>query len=242
MRSRSEKNAMPGNVQIETSSVPVGFCFTSWSESWVQLVGLLSATADVSVNVHIGEAAPADLTKAWLKTISGVPDRLYYFASGVWLAKHPFPVGFTVLAPAGTALADIDTLDGGEAGAVTAFTGPMWEEDTDFQARFPIGPGTFASGTAIVEGATGGEETHALTTAELAPHSHVVLAALSNTGGGSDVQRLRPESTEADSDVSTANTGGDTVTPGLNGKPHSNVPPYRVRFFLKKSARTHYRS
>lgn len=233
---------MPGNVQISTSSVPVGFCFVDFQTSWPQLVGLLSGTADVSVNLHIGEAAPADLTKAWLKTISGVPDRLYYFASGVWLAKHPIPVGFTMLAPAGTAPADIDTLDGGEAGAVTAFTGPMWEEDTDFAAMFPIGPGTFPSGTALTEGDTGGEETHALTTAELAPHSHVVLAAQSNTAGGSDVQRLRPESTEADSDVNTANTGGDPVTPGLNGKPHNTVPPFRVRYFLKRTARTHYRS
>lgn len=230
------------NVAISSSSLPVGLCMPVTNEQWQILVALLSGTADVSPNVHKGEAAPTDLTKIWYKTIAGVPDREYVFASGVWLAKHPIPVGFTMLAPAGTALADIDTLDGGEAGAVTAFTGPMWERDTDFDARFPIGPGTFPSGDVLAEGDIGGEEDHALTTAELAPHSHVVLAALSNTGGGNDVQRLRPESTESDSDVSTADTGGDPVTPGLNGKAHNTVPPYRVRFFLKKSARTHYRS
>jgi microcystin-dependent protein len=230
---------MPGNVTINASSVPVGFCFTSWSESWPELVALISGTADLSVNLHIGDAAPADLTKAWLKTISGVPDRLYYFASGVWLAKHAIPVGFTMLAPAGTALADIDTLDGGEVGAVTAFTGPMWARDTDFDAMFPIGPGTLPSGTVLVEGATGGEEKHSLTVTEIPPHAHQLLVAQSNTGSGSEAQRLRPDSDLGDSDADSAQTGGDPST--LLVAPHNNMPVYRVRFFVKRTARTHYR-
>lgn len=241
MRSRNN-DAMPGNVAISSSSIPIGLCLPITDAQWQLLVALLSGTADVSVNVHIGEAAPSDLTKIWFKTISGVPDREYYFASGVWLAKHPIPVGFTMLAPAGTSLADIDTLDGGEAGPVTAFTGPMWEEDTDFQARFPIGPGEFPSGAVLAEGATGGEETHALTVEELAPHSHVVLASMDETGGGTAINRLRINSNEANSDLNTANTGGDAVTPGLNGKGHNTVPPYRVRFFIKRTARGWYRS
>jgi len=229
-------------VAITSSSIPVGLCVPITDAQWQLLVALLSGTADVSVNLHIGAAAPADLTKAWLKTISGVPDRIYYFASGVWLSKHSLPVGFTMLAPAGTTLGGIDTLDGGEVAAVTAFTGPMWAEDTDFRARFPIGPGTFASGAAIAEGATGGEETHALTTAELAPHKHVVLASMSDVGGGTAGQRLRTNANAVESDVSTTNTGGDPVTPGLNGTPHNTVPPYRVRYFIKRTARSHYRA
>lgn len=230
---------MPGNVVISSSALPVGFCSPFSNSDWQFLVGLLSGTADVSVNVHIGEAAPTDLTKAWLKTISGVPDRFYYFASGVWLSKHPFPVGFTVLAPAGTELADIETLDGGEAGAVTAFTGPMWEEDEDFRAMFPIGPGTLPSGTVINEGDTGGEEKHSLTLPEIPPHHHILLVSQSNVGGGSDGQRLRPNSTEADSDANSANEGGDPTT-GLVVA-HNNMPPWRARFFIKKTARTHFR-
>lgn len=230
---------MPGNVLISSSALPVGFCSPFTNADWQFLVSLLSGTADVSVNVHIGEAAPTDLTKAWLKTISGVPDRFYYFASGVWLSKHPFPVGFTVLAPAGTDLADIDTLDGGEAGAVTAFSGPMWEEDTDFRAMFPIGPGTLPSGTVINEGATGGEEKHALTLPEIPPHHHVLLVSMSNVGGGSDAQRLRPNATQADSDANSANEGGDATT-GLV-VPHNTIPPYRARFFIKRTGRTHFR-
>jgi microcystin-dependent protein len=145
-----------------------------------------------------------------------------------------------MLAPAGTALADIDTLDGGEVGPITSFTGPMWERDTDFDAMFPIGPGTLPSGTVLAEGDTGGEEKHSLTIAEMPPHDHPLLVANSNTGGGSDVQRLRPDSTLADSDANSGLRGGDPVT--LLVAPHNNVPPFRVRFFLRKTARTHYRS
>lgn len=230
---------MPGNVDISSSSLPVGACLPVSDDQWQQLVALLSGEADVSVNVHIGESAPTDLTKAWLKTITGVPDRLYYFASGVWIAKHSIPVGFTMLAPAGTSLADIDTLDGGEAGAVTAFTGPMWTEDTDFRAMFPIGPGTLPSGVVISEGNTGGEEKHALILPETPPHSHIVLASQSDVGSGSAGLRLRPNSVESDSDADTASAGGDPTT-GLV-VPHNTMPPYRARFFIKRTARTHYR-
>jgi microcystin-dependent protein len=235
---------MPGNVEISSSSIPVGLCLPFTDAQWQLAVSLLSGTADVSPNIHKGEAPPTDLTKTWRKTISGVPDKFYDFASGVWLARHDWAdrIGGTMLAPAGLALADIDTFDGGEAGPVTAFTGPMWARDTDFDAMFPIGPGTLPSGAALVEGATGGEEKHALTTAELAPHSHVVLASMDETGGGTSVNRLRTNITEADSDVNTADTGGDPVTPGLYGVPHGTMPPFRVRFFLRKTARTHYRS
>ncbi len=233
---------MPGNVTINTSSVPVGFCWTTVEETWPQLVALLSGTADLSVNLWIGEAAPTDLTKAWLKTISGVPDRLYFFASGVWVSKNNIPTGFTMLSPAGSSRASIAGLDGGDGdpdAPVTSFTGPMWEIDVDFEALFPIGPGTLASGAVISEGDAGGEERHSLTIQEMPPHDHQLLTAQSNTGGGSDVQRLRPDSTLADSDANSALTGGDPVTELV--APHNTMPPWRSRYFIKRTGRTHYR-
>jgi hypothetical protein len=228
------------NVEINSSSIPVGACVPVTDAQWQLLVSLLTGEADVSVNVHIGEAAPADLTKAWFKTISGVPDKLYYFTSGVWVAKHAIPTGFTMLAPAGTSLADIDTLDGGEVGPITAFTGPMWQEDTDFAAMFPIGPGTLPSGTVLNEGDTGGEEKHSLTIPEIPSHNHKMLVTQTETGGGNDVNRLRPNPTVADSAGDTGLTGGDPITAIVVA--HNTMGPYRVRFFIRKSSRTHYRA
>lgn len=230
---------MPGNVALSISTLPVGFCFPMTNEQAQEFVALMSGQADVSVNVHIGEAAPADLTKLWAKTINGVPDRVYGFASGVWLAKHPIPTGFTMLAPAGHNLTSIETLDGGEAGPVTAFTGPMWQEDADFSALFPIGPGTLQSGAVINEGDAGGEEKHALTVPEIPPHFHAMLVTQTETGGGNDVNRLRPNPTVADSAGNTGSTGGDPTTNLV--VPHNNLPPWRARYFIKRTARGWYR-
>ncbi len=227
------------NVALSTASVPVGFCFTTWQESWPQLISLLTATADLSVNVHIGDTPPTDTSKSWIKTVSGVIEREYLFSSGVWLATHPILPGFRIIAPAGTALADLDTMDGGEAGAVTAYTGPMWEEDTDLAARFPVGSGTLPSGAMLAPDATGGDENIALTLAQIPPHHHIVKASQSDTEGGSSVQRLRPNAVESDSDVNTANTGGNAD--GTAADSHSNIPPYRVVIFIRRTARTKYR-
>lgn len=228
-------------LQVRISSIPVGFCLVDWQNSYAgQIVPLMYVEGEVEANLHIGEAPPTNTAFAWRKIISGVPDRDYIFTSGVWVSKHSIPTGFTMLAPAGTELADIDTLDGGEAGPVTAFTGPMWEVDEDFAAKFPIGPGTLPSGTALSEGDTGGEEKHSLTLEEMPAHHHVLLVSQSNVGGGSDGQRLRPNTTEADSDANSANEGGDATTGVV--VPHNTMPPYRVRYFIKRTARTHHRA
>ncbi len=228
-------------IPIRTSSVPTGFCFVDWQTSFPELVALEYGEADLSVNLAISEAPPTDTTKAWLKLISGVPDKLYWFASGVWVAKNS--TFGTILAPEGHTRDSIAALDGGDGdpdAPVTAFTGPMWEIDTAFEALFPIGPGTLASGVIISEGDAGGEEKHSLTTAEMPPHFHQLLVAQSNTGGGSDVQRLRPDATLAESDANSALTGGDPVT--MLVTPHNNMPPWRARYFIKRTSRTHYRA
>lgn len=229
-------------LQVRISSIPVGFCFESWAASFPQLVDLQYVEGEVEANLHIGEAAPSNTAFAWDRTISGVPDRRYHFTNGVWVSRHDWAdrIGATMIAPAGLAEADVETWDGGEAGAVTAFTGPMWEIDERFSGRFPIGPGTLPSGTVISEGDEGGEEKHSLTLPEIPPHHHILLASQSDTGGGSGVQRLRPNATEADSDANSANAGGDPTTELVVA--HNTMPLYTVALFLKKSGRTHYRA
>lgn len=230
------------NIPITSTAVPIGFCFIDWQTSLPHIAALLRASADLETNIHIGDAPPTDLSRWWARTIAGVPDRLYGFQSGVWLAKHPIPVGFTMLAPAGHNRISIAALDGGDGdpdAAVGDYTGPMWAIDTDFEALFPIGPGTLASGNIITEGDAGGAEEISLTIPQIPPHSHQVLVSSSDTAGGTSAQRLRPDSTLANSEANTALTGGDSVT-GLVA-PHPNLPPWRARYFIKKTGRTHYR-
>ncbi len=49
--------------------------------------------------------------------------------------------------------------DGGDAGAISDTTGPMWEEVVGMQGKFPLGVG---GGLAAAVGDTGGQKEHTL--------------------------------------------------------------------------------
>jgi len=237
---------MPGNVNITTSSVPQGFCFTDWQTSWPTLVALLSGNLPGDPSFNFGSATPsaANQGKAWFRlNADGSPDRWYVFTSGVWAAKHPAAQG-TIIMWEGAEV-DIPTFDGGEVAAVTAFTGPMWERVTEMDGRFPVGPGTLASTAVIAIGDQGGEEKHSLTVAEIAPHTHTVRAVLADTDGGSQVQRLRNmTSTEVSSQQTVTDSAGGSIVPPATVavvEGHNTMPPYNSVWFLRKTARTYYR-
>ena len=100
----------------------------------------------------------------------------------------------------------------------------------DLRGRVPIGAGQGSSLTNRVIAATGGAETHTLTTSELAAHDHNVTVTKRVTNddatGGSPFSMLvaaRNVSTSSETAVDgaeTDNTGG--------GNPHNNMQPFLV--------------
>jgi hypothetical protein len=247
---------MPGNVAITTSSVPAGFCFQSFQNDWSFLVSLLSGNlANVGNFVNTGSATPipANQDKYWLRdNADGTPDKIYRFTSGVWVAAHPIPPGFTMIAPAGLIASDIPTLDGGEAAALTVFTGPMWEVDTDFSARFPVGPGTLASGLVLNPGDSGGEEKHSLALSEIPSHKHFCVDDSQGTGTVSTARFVADRSPNTGNAYDlvgsdntagigpTSNTGGDGSASGAAAA-HNTMPPYKCRIFIRRTLRRFYR-
>lgn len=147
--------------------------------------------------------------------------------------------------------ADVDTLDGGEAGPVGDFSGPMWEILTSMAARMPIAPGTLPSGLVLNVGDTGGEEKHKLTTTELPEHTHLMAAnenqdtnpltsanqvAISGAAGtdeyalkGSDLAATLGQT----SPVGSAADSADLA--------HNTLGPYFCINFLRKTNRRWYR-
>lgn len=165
-------------------------------------------------------------------------DRVYKWEAsvGAWVARHPYTFGTDVRVFWTGSLANIDTFDGGEAGTVGDAAGPMWERDTAMNGRVAIGVGTLPSGASLAEGATGGEDLHTLTIAELATHTHTneditnevnTFAAGTGTGGG------LAEVGDGES-FQTGSTGSST--------PFNVLNPYRAGYWLKRTSRIYYRA
>lgn len=229
-------------VQITTSSVPTGYCPANLQEAWPFLVSLLLAElAGSNSTFNFGPTTPApdDQDKPWFRTnTDGTPDRLYVFSNGYWISKHPIPAGAVWMYEG--LEATIETFDGGEAGVVTATSGPMWEKVDEMDGRFPIGPGTVGS-TLIGVNDTGGTHEHTLDMENIPKHSHAIDGR-PYVGTGN----VTPVKVIIDDDYNPAvtnsqNTGDAGGQSDGTAKVISHLNPYRGIFFIRKTSRSNYR-
>lgn len=158
-----------------------------------------------------------DRDKLWIKVDgSGFPVGQFIYSGGVWIWPHVCP-------PSGSerriwvgSLVSLVTYDGGAAGTVAAAGGPMWEEDTAFAGRSPMGVGTLPiSGTAITVGNQFGEDSHTMLEAEIAAHTHDVgtlARPMLRTGGGAPTLAPAGGATVSE-EVVTSDTGTGSATP-----------------------------
>lgn len=241
------------NLPIIPPTLPEGFCPTSWQNFVNEAVGkaIVQFTSSSFSVLIVQSTAPGatDRDKPWLNTTD---DRIYRWVGGAWVSRHPStPGGIERRLVRGTT-AQIETYDGGEAGVVGDAAGPMWEEDTDFAARFPVGVGTTAGGTVIALGGTGGEDAHVLLQAELPSTTHRHLSPWMASTGASDATTFPygngPAITGSGKVVDdSGNNHSDRVLPytesvGLGSDTaHNNLPPYIGVRWIKRTARIYYR-
>lgn len=89
----------------------------------------------------------------------------------------------------------------------------------DLRGRSPIGAGTGPGLTTRASGASGGEESHQLTIAELPAHTHEIFSPASTAlGGGGGSEALNPPTNPMSS------TGSDTA--------HNNMQPFMVPNYI----------
>lgn len=144
------------NLPIISGSLPSGTCysadpqdlFNAWAAvSYVQL-DVTGARYVISQNT-----TPSATQRDFLWHNTDTSRLLFWQNSeGAWVMRHPEAAGGSARRIYVGTLASIDTYDGGAVGAVGNISGPMWERDTAFNDRFPIGVGTIATS----ELATGG--------------------------------------------------------------------------------------
>jgi hypothetical protein len=212
-------------------------------------------------NFYIGANAPTDpidMGRVWIRTdLNGGIKGIYkYTALTLWCRTHPLPPGFVTILPAGLALADIDTFDGGLAGAVGYCSGPMWEVDTRFAGRVPIGVGTLQPSTTVLAlDAIGGADQFALDPF-LVQHFHGTgdhnflstnilrtwaMGAYSQISWFANTTGLYPAQNIANGDAGTSNAIPDPANPS-NSITIRTMPPYKVVYYIQRTARIAYES
>lgn len=254
---------MPDNfpIVLTPGSLPEGYCFSSYQTLLNDFFNLSSGYGPGNYSFfNYGNTEPAvdDRNKPWLRlNADGSRDDWYVFYTGQWLAPYRVPPSSSERRLWVGLEADLATYDGGEVGAVSDTTGPFWEVDHNFDARFLVGPGTFAvdpadpaTGTTVGVGGTGGKENSQVTigSANLAPHTHDIGCEASDEGDSTDESGRFTVSdgtfhwrTTTGKKIGHTRLGGGTAG-AATPLSFTNLPPYRGIFVIKRSARIHKRA
>jgi hypothetical protein len=234
-------------IRLIAPSLPAGYCITTPQQFANDLFESASAQFQSSVgnsffNTGSGPISADNQIFPWFDS-QGL---WWFFGNGTWQRPHAVPAGGSERRLWMGSPTDLQTYDGGSATVSNpANSGPMWEIDTTFAARFPVGVGSFPSGAVVAVGTTAGDELTTLTTLNLPPHSH-------------DYTSFRRDSVQLyGSTIVTLDVFNEVSGPALNGPiytsssvggagspaaavPFVNTPPYVGVYFIKRTARVYY--
>lgn len=210
------------SLPILPGTLPPGVCYPDEQTRLVAFAENMSAQLDGSAYYNYGSTQPSVENQGypWLNTNDG---RWYTFV-GRWRTPSNYSTGERRWW-AGS-LADLVTYDGGESGD------PMWEEDTDFQGRSPMGPGAIPSANpskTLTVGENYGEGAHTMTEAELVEHTHEPPEGIANYIGY--VEAGQPSSYEATGGTEMM-TFGETAATG-DGEAMPIIHPVRGLYCIK---------
>lgn len=224
-------------ISFSFAGLPVGYCFTTPERFALDIAnglsGYLPGTFNKIINSDSEPAVADRIDSLWYKTTEG---RIYRYDGG-WISPNPVEASGDERRIFVGSESDIWSYDGGDGTdpsttPPTSRTGAMWQRDTAFDFRFPLGAGTSPApySTTVSVLGTGGEEKHVLTQAELPLYN---LDFTYGTGvGGSVFFKGSSASTTAVDNTSVSSAGG--------GQAHQNMPPFIGVYFIKRTGRQFY--
>ena len=241
-------------VNLNSGSLASGYCPSSWQQLLNDFVARTSATVPGGLGVIVSstEPGPDDRDKVWVRLDGvGQPRGQYIFINGEWVWPHDFDgvIDANERRLFGGSEAQVWAYDGGDgtnpAGPPTpqASSGAMWEADHNFDARFPVGPGTTAGGTVIAVGGTGGSDQTLLDGTNMPRHRHAYgietngESAAAETGTLHTTGTTRWDASETTADVAYTRYIGETTPVKF-----TNLPPYRGIWLIKRTARIYYKA
>ncbi len=199
----------------------------------------LSVAALVEMSSHLSVAGSADITgRVYQATHMLVPPGsvVAYIASsapGGWLLCDGSAISRTTY----SILFGIIGTTYGSGDGSTTFTLP------DMRGRVPVGYGSGAGLSARTMAATGGEETHTLTSDEMPSHNHNITdpghahSYVNNTNNQSTDNAFHTETVADDSDIGATtgtSTTGITINNTGGGQAHNNMQPFIVLNYIIK--------
>lgn len=231
-------------ITLTAPSLPLTYCPSNYQQLANDIIGGTQATFNSAIGnsfFNFGSTTPAlnNQIYPWLDD-SGF---WWVFNGGYWTRQNTVAAGSSERRIFVGTTTDVLSYDGGDGTAYAGnpYAGAMWEIDTAFDARFPVGVGAFAgSGAVAVQGTTTstsvvGEDQHLLTTAEIPSHTHSMTWDSQDTAGGNQLKTLYlgPDANVPnDITKNTGSTGGDTA--------HNNLPPFYGVYFIKRTGRVYY--
>ena len=257
-------------ITLTPPSLPVSYCPLNYQNLANDIIGGTQAVFNSTIGnsfFNFGPTYPAINNRIypWLDENG----QWWIYDQGVWLRKNPVTAAYERRIYVGTTT-DLLSYDGGDGTAIaTTTTGPMWEVDTLFDARFPVGVGAFAASGAVAVNGTAtatsivGEDKHTLTIPETPfnDHTHGVaqLIAPANddyylvnkswSGLGSyPTQILQGAAGSGGGGAGPSITTGDIGTTSAdktgndtqNAVGHNNLPPFYGVYFIKRTIRVYY--
>jgi hypothetical protein len=220
------------------SLLPPDFCAGSPQEFADAIAAAMRVTLpSTSSTVNTGSNTPTDRNSPWVRYGSNdaaKPDGVWFFSGGYWCLAHPIAPASPLFCFVYIQRDVVPTYDGGTDGAVTSYSGPMWQIATEMNGRVPVGADGVSGSRFEISGVSGGEEKVALNVAQLPQHSHTLTFDMYKEDGNN-------ENHVANAGGSFENTHFSGATSSIGGnESHENMPPYRTGCWLKRTARKYY--
>jgi microcystin-dependent protein len=225
-------------ITLTAPNLPLTYCPSNYQQLANDIISGTQATFNSAIGnsfFNFGSTTPAlnNQVYPWLDENGD----WWVFNGGYWARQNPVAAGSSERRIFVGTSTDVLSYDGGDGTVYSGnpYAGSMWQLDNAFDARFPVGAGTFAaSGVVNVNGtatstAVVGEDQHTLSVQEMPAHTHnffPLVTADANNGGANGVQY------GTTANVPTSSTG--------DGAAHNNLPPFYGVYFIKRTARVYY--
>jgi len=232
-------------ITLTPPSLPIGYCPSNYQQLANDVISGTQANFNSAIGNSFFNYGPTTPTLnnqvyPWLDENGN----WWVFQGGYWSRENPVAANSSERRIFVGTSADVLSYDGGDGTVYSGnpYAGSMWAIDTNFEARFPVGAGTFAaSGVVSVNGTTtstavAGEDKHTLVTAEMPSHTHQILDQYINLTQRGSADTSVFSATNRSEGVAnllpTTSSGGDAA--------HNNLPPFYGVYFIKRTSRVYY--